>query len=240
MRRQGSAVLAAAVGVCFIMAMLPVSARRHAGTQEGAASQGTLVYADFETVAEGRPVSSRGGLVQLFGYQENTQRPAVFKGIEGASPAAPQVVRIKPEDTNHLAKFDVEFQAPNQYAGVVMEVRGQPDRDGKAAPEDLSSYKSLSLQVFAKGVETMRVELVSHGQGIELQAYPQIILKPKEGLNTYRLPLKTFGLPAWMTDTRVDPKDVLKKLTAVNVSAYCDDCRPASGMVVVDNIVFEK
>lgn len=50
----------------------------------------------------------------------------------------------------------------------------------------------------------------------------------------------TFSQPSWVTDTRVDPKDVMKQLTSVNIIAYCDDCRPTKGMVIVDNVVFEK
>ena len=46
-----------------------------------AQSPDRLVYADFESVADdGRPVSSRGGHMQLFGYSENPTRPPVFKG----------------------------------------------------------------------------------------------------------------------------------------------------------------
>ena len=36
---------------------------------------------------------------------------------------------------------------------------------------------------------------------------------PRQGLNTYRVPLKKFAQPSWVTDTRVDPKDVMKQLT---------------------------
>ena len=32
----------------------------------------------------------------------------------------------------------------------------------------------------------------------------------------------------------------MKNLTAVNISAYCDECRPTKGMMIVDNVVFEK
>jgi hypothetical protein len=46
--------------------------------------------------------------------------------------------------------------------------------------EDVSHYKNLSFQIFAKGtppptgVLYMRVELTSHGQGINLQyGFPQ-------------------------------------------------------------------
>ena len=39
----------------------------------------------------------------------------------------------------------------------------------------------------------------------------------------------------------VKAKDVLKKLTAVSLAAFCDGgCTPVQGTVVVDNITFEK
>jgi len=42
-------------------------------------------------------------------------------------------------------------------------------------------------------------------------------------------------------DIRVDPKDVLKKLTSLSLTAFCDQCdQPRQGMVIVDNVVFEK
>ena len=37
-----------------------------------AQSSDKLVYADFEQVQDGRPVTTRGGGIQLFGYSENT------------------------------------------------------------------------------------------------------------------------------------------------------------------------
>src|SRR5215216_839744 len=41
-----------------------------------------LVYADFQVVKENRPTSNRGGLVQLFSYQERPTVPSHFKGLE--------------------------------------------------------------------------------------------------------------------------------------------------------------
>ena len=47
--------------------------------------------------------------------------------------------------------------------------------------------------------------------------------------------------PAWVTDRRVDPKDIFRKLTSINVTAFCDQCDVnKQGMVIVDNVVFEK
>jgi len=207
-----------------------------------AQSPDRLVYADFETVADnGRPVSSRGGHMQLFGYSENPTRPPVFKGAPNVDPPAPELVRTKPEDPNRMAKFDVEFVTPNQWAGVTLEIKGQADKDGKTPSDDMTAYKTLSMDVFATGLATMRVEILSRGWGQDTNtANPQITFKPKQGLATYRVALKTFAQPAWVSDTRIDPKDVLKNLTAISISAFCDECRPIKGMVVVDNVVFEK
>ncbi|HKR22940.1 MAG TPA: hypothetical protein VJS17_10110, partial [Pyrinomonadaceae bacterium] len=59
--------------------------------------------------------------------------------------------------------------------------------------------------------------------------------------NTYLIPLKGLAQPTWVApDDRVDTKDVLKKLTAISVSAYCNQCTPSQGMVLVDNLVFQK
>jgi hypothetical protein len=38
----------------------------------------------------------------------------------------------------------------------------------------------------------------------------------------------------------VNPKDILKKLTAVTVATVCETCRPIKGILVIDNLVFEK
>src|SRR5205814_5060473 len=48
--------------------------------RESAQGADKFIYADFETMKENRPVSSRGGLVQLFNYQENAANPSRFKG----------------------------------------------------------------------------------------------------------------------------------------------------------------
>ena len=55
----------------------------------------TLVYADFERIENGRPVSARGGLIQLYGWEESRVHKSTFKGLEGANPPAPELVRIK-------------------------------------------------------------------------------------------------------------------------------------------------
>ena len=55
------------------------------------------------------------------------------------------------------------------------------------------------------------------------------------------MPLKAFTQPEWIKNERVDPKDILKFMTSINISAFCDQCvLPKEGMVILDNIAFEK
>ena len=206
----------------------------------GHAQGNALVYADFETVADNRPVSARGGFIQLVAFQEDAMHKATVKGLNNVDPPAPELVRINKDDPNKAMKFDFDIQAPNQWAGAGVEIHGLPDKDGKPVADDVSEYKTLSLQVFAKGVQILRLEASSHGQGIELSGgYPMMTFKVREGFNTYKTPLKAFAQPSWV-DTHVDAKQLFKKLTSINLQVFCDECRPMQGMVVVDNVVFEK
>ena len=229
-----------------LFALLPVAissavARRGAASQAQQPAQvggDSFVYADFENVQDKKPLSNRGGTVQLTSYQEST--PSKFKGLESSQPPAPEVVRLKPDDPNHSIAFDYELYSPNQYAGVGVEVQGQPYKDGKQQPDDVSGYKFLSMQIYATGVQGLRVELISRGQGISLSSgFPQATFKIKPGFNTYKLPLGSMSQPQW-AQPRVSAKDVLKKLTAVSLTAYCEQCTPVHGTVVVDNVVFQK
>lgn len=206
-------------------------------------ASGQLVYADFEKMENNRPVSARGGYVQLQGNQQNPGTQAKFKGIAGVN--APELVRLKADDPNRAAMFSYELPSPNQYASVTLEIQGLPGKDGKQVGEDVSGYKFLTLQVYAKGtpgptgVPRIRVEFLSHDQGIKLQyGFPQatVQLSPA-GFNTYKIALKSIAQPSWV-QTRVDTKDVLKKLTAVSISAFCDQCSPINGTLVIDNLVF--
>jgi hypothetical protein len=201
-----------------------------------------LVYADFERVEADRPVSARGGLIQLYGYEESRVHKSTFKGLEGATPPAPELVRVKKDDPNRAMKFDYSLLAPNQWAGVTVEIHGLPDEDGRTVPEDVSGFKTLSLEVYATGIQILRLEAISGEKGRDMgMQYPQMTFKVLSGLNTYKVPLTAFTQPSWVTDRRVDPKDILKKLTSINLTAFCDQCDVnKQGMVIVDNVVFEK
>jgi hypothetical protein len=196
-----------------------------------------FIYADFEKTENGRAVSNNGGLVQMYTAQEST--PVKYKGLVNALPGAPELVVLKTAPGNHLANFEYNLVGPNDWANVTLEVQGRPMKDGKPVADDVSGYKQLSVQLGATGVDSLRVEFISHGQGINLNAgFPQLPIRLKAGLNTYVIPLKGLGQPSWAD--KVDPKEVLKKLTAISISAYCNQCTPQQGMVLVDNLVFQK
>jgi hypothetical protein len=202
----------------------------------------TLVYADFENNEDGKPVSSRGGKVSLWGYQESPTRMSVFKGHE-ADNSVPKLVRTSRTDDNHAAAFDYELVIPNEWAGVTMEVQGGPADDaGKLPADDVSGFKFMSVQAYVTGTHYIRTEILSHGSGINLHSgYPVTGFKLKDGFNTYKVPLRSYSQPQWVQGTRIDPRQVLRNLTSVTFSVYCEQqCRPASGTVVIDNIVFEK
>ena len=216
---------------CLILALLSYSALSQEGGEK-------FVYADLEKMDNGRPISSNGGFVQIYTAQEST--PVKFKGLANASPGAPELIVLKDAPQNHLASFEYSLFGPNQWANVTLEVQGHPMKDGKQVADDVSGYKQMALQLYATGTDSLRVEFISHGQGINLQAgFPQLPIRIKQGLNTYVIPLKGLTQPSWVQD-RVDTKDVLKKLTAISISVYCDECTPHNGMVLVDNVVFQK
>ncbi len=197
-----------------------------------------FVYANFEKMENGRPVSNGGGLVQIYTAQEST--PVQFKGLANASPGAPEIVRVKGQEENHVATFEYTLVGPNQWANVTLEIQGHPNKEGKPVADDVSAYKNLSVQLYATGTEGLRLEFISHGQGINLDnGFPQIPLKLKPGFNTYLIPLKSLSQPSWV-EQKVDTKEVLRRLTAISISAYCNQCVPQHGTVAVDNLVFQK
>jgi hypothetical protein len=222
------------ISLTFYVLALLLSVASNGAAQEA----GKLTYADFETVKDNRPVSNRGGLIQLFAYQESPSLQAKFKGMEGSNPPAPDLVRLRKDDPNRVITFDYSLPAPNGYAGVTVEIHGQADHEGKAVADDVSGYKYLTFQAYATGVEDLRVEIISKGQGVTTNGYPQMVFKLSPGFNMYKIPLKSLAQPSWAQ--RINEKDVLKKLTSVNISAYCDKCKPVNGTVVLDNLVFQN
>lgn len=226
------------------LATLALSTRsaRTGTPQDQRADSKRLVYADFERVEDGRPVSARGGLIQLYGYEESRVHKSTFKGLEGSNPPAPELVRIKKDDPNRAMKFDFSLLAPNQWAGVTVEIHGLPDANGVSVPDDVSGFKTLSLEVYATGIPILRLEAISGERGRDMSmTYPQMTFKVLPGLNTYKVPLTGFAQPAWVTDRRVDPKDIFKRLTSINLTAFCDQCDVnKQGMVIADNVIFEK
>ncbi len=232
--------------VCALLALsttvMPASPTLE-GHQDGQAGTDakTLVYADFEKTEGNRPVSARGGLIQMFAYEESAVHKSTFKGLDGADPPAPELVHVKKDDPNHAMKFDFSLRAPNQWAGVVVEIHGQPDADGKFVPDDVSGFKDLSMQVYATGIEILRLEAISKGTGKDMgTVFPQMNFKVRPGFNTYQVPLKGFTQPAW-ANVRVDPKEIFKALTSINLTAFCDQCQlNKEGMVIVDNMIFQN
>ena len=232
--------------VCFTSIILFTNKTREslrASTQEPGRSalQETekLIYADFETGKDNRPVSSRGGLVMLFSYQERPTVPSRYKGLAGANPAAPEFARPSKESPNKAIAFDFELPGTNQYAGVGVQVHGQPENDGKPVPDDVSGFKYLTLQLYATGVTSITVEFISRGNGIETKGPPQLAFKLTPGFNTYRVPLNSIKQPSW-AEPKINPKDLLKKLTSINIVATCNQCVPVSGTIVIDNLIFQN
>jgi hypothetical protein len=208
--------------------------------QDAAKSADTskLVYADFQNPQAGRPVSSRGGMTRLNRYSQNPGNPPEFRGLEKADPPAPALARVTAEDI--AAAFDYELRIPNEWEGVNMEVFGQPEKDGKLVADDVSAYKFITLRVFAKGPQHIRLELITRGHGANLESgYPTANFRVSPGFNTYKLKLDTFNQPQWAMTLDLK-SDVLKKLTSVTVGVFCDKCTIEKGTVVVDNIAFEK
>jgi hypothetical protein len=229
---------------CLLGVTVLMGGLRHTSAFTGKSLQETppadkLVYADFENAVDNHPVSSRGGRVGMFGYQENATLKAVFKGMK-SDPSVPDLVRTSKDNNNKALSFDYQLVGPNQWAGVTVEIHGLPDKDGKTVGEDVSGYKFMTLQAYATGVQSLRVEFASQGQGISISnGNPEMVFKLSPGFNTYKIPFKSVAQPQY-GEPRVSTKEVLKKLTSVNVSATCGPCTPISGTVVIDNLVFQN
>lgn len=207
-------------------------------TDSTKASDEKLVYADFQKLENGRLVSSRGGRTQLNRWAQNMAAAPKMRGLENVEPPSPAPARVTDQDT--AAAFEYEMRMPNEWAGVSLEVFGQPENGGKPVADDISGYKFITMRLFGKGPQSVRVELISRGMGVSLESgYPQMTFRLSPGFNTYKFKLDSFRQPEWATPLDFK-QDILKKLTSVTIGVFCDKCRMESGTVVVDNIAFEK
>src|SRR2546426_610568 len=209
-----SGVLAALVFV--VAGSVPAQDASKAAESDGS----KLVYADFQNLQNGRPVSKRGGMTRLNRYSENATNPPQFRGLENADPPAPALARVTADDV--AAAFDYQLRIPNEWEGVNMEVFGQPEKDGKLVADDVSAYKFITLRVFAKGPRYIRLELITRGQGANLESgYPTVTFRVSPGFNTYKLKLDSFNQPQWAMQLDLK-RDVLMKLTSITVGVFCD------------------
>lgn len=226
------------IGSGMLSALVLVAGSTSAQDAAKSGDSSKLVYADFQNLQAGRPVSSHGGMTRLNRYSQNPGNPPEFRGLDKADPPAPAFARVTSEDV--AAAFDYEMRIPNEWEGVNLEVFGEPEKDGKLVADDISAYKFITLRVFAKGPQFIRLELITRGHGANLESgYPTANFRVSPGFNTYKLKLDSFNQPQWAMPLNLN-SDVLKKLTSVTVGVFCDKCTIEKGTVVVDNIAFEK
>ncbi|MCU1267833.1 MAG: glycoside hydrolase family 26 [Acidobacteria bacterium] len=226
----------------LILAVLILCVAGPLAAQEASKASGSdaskFVYADFQNLQNGRPVSKRGGVTRLNRYSQNPANPPQYRGLENAEPPAPAAARVTADDI--AAAFDYELRIPNEWEGVNIEIFGEPEKEGKLVADDVSAYKYITLRAFAKGAQFIRIELITRGQGANLESgYPFANIRVGPGFNTYKLKLDTFTQPQWAMPLDLK-SDVLKKLTSISVGVFCDKCTLEKGTVVIDNIAFEK
>ena len=197
-----------------------------------------LVYADFEQLdKDKRPASARGGKVLPdVAAQNNDNKPKLALRLFGAQ--GPLSQRLG---------FEFDLAKPNDWAEASIKIIGLKDRGRLddwektliVKSEDLSQYSKLTLDIGAVGVSQVRIRLVSEGNGVDAGgAFPDSFLQVTNELKNYQLPLSGFKQPTgdWVKK-KVTAEQIIKKLTAVQISIVQV---PAKGMVIVDNITFEK
>ncbi|GAC1657318.1 MAG: hypothetical protein NVS9B15_18640 [Acidobacteriaceae bacterium] len=154
-----------------------------------------LSYADFSNT-DGQVLSARGGLVQLFGFEQNKKARSTFTNSDGPAPHLPMIAPAQGSLKPRIS-YSFEIKPQNQFAGVVLQVRGLPDTSGKQTAEDLSSYQYLTVNADFEGTNAVRIELISKDNGIELPdgTHPQATFKVGAGMQSYTIPLKWFTQP---------------------------------------------
>src|SRR6267378_2953348 len=85
------------LGALILSIAVSVDAQNSVKTTESDASK--LIYADFQDLQSGRPVSKQGGLVRLDPYSQNPLNLPQFRGLENANPPGPAFARVTAEDT---------------------------------------------------------------------------------------------------------------------------------------------
>jgi|GEM_PF-2707608 len=198
-----------------------------------------LLYADFEQLdKDKRPISARGGRIN-FGVtaQNASNKPSI----------APKMFGPQPPLSQRLA-FEFDLKKPNDWATAYVKIMGFKDKGYTAGAEwertliakaeDLSDYTSLSLEIGAVGVNQVRIDLISESNGIDTNAYPSANLDINTQLQAYRIPTSGFKQAEgdWVR-RKTSAQEVMKKLTAVQINVTSV---PAKGMVVIDNLAFEK
>ena len=161
-RRIVSTAVAACLGAlsAFLLAGLPV--HLHAADK--------LVYADFELPLDQRPISTRGGLIQLFGFQESQGHPMQFKGMDGQTPPAPAIKMTAKDGFEQGDCVRVRARRTQSVGGVSVEIHGLPDKDGKPQFDDVSTYKFLDLQIFHRRADEDASGVQEPGRRCECRA----------------------------------------------------------------------
>ncbi len=160
------------------------------GRQAPSSDDKHFVFADFEKADDNKkPISARGGAIRRLSLPGPRHQRSRAKG--------PELVHIKRDDPNHLLKFDYALFARADWTGVTLEIHGQPDVDGKMVPDDLSGYKMLSLDCYETGVADRPCGNRQSGTRARRtrSSRRSTPSRCREGLNTYKIPLKAFSQP---------------------------------------------
>src|SRR4051812_41635795 len=162
--------------------------------------------------------------IRYFGRIMNP--PAFFRG-----PVLPTETAVRNGRSIHAAPHGCGELAMQRR--VVFDTPG-PRSEHFHVPHEVS-YSVLARQ--CAGV--IHANLSSDWCGVApAAAFDYELIIPNEWAG---VPLNAFAQPSWVGDTRIDPKQVVKKLTSITLSVYCEQvCRPANGMVILDSLVFEK